>query len=908
MPTATETRLHIQSGRVDGLLALLQARSGDRSGATILLSGPPGVGKSTSADALFRGLSGRVRRAYRVTADEPSRRQPFGLIGALVGLVPEYPPLPDLGDRVLTAVEEMCAAGPLALGAEDLHHADGDSLRVLAQLVDATHDLPLTLVLATRPLPVRDQLVAIGARPDVLAVDVVPLDRPGLTDLIRRRWRTEPDTALLDELSVTGGNPFHAVAVLEGLRRAGRVSLSGGRAQLIGSEDGPGTAGFGPPASLQTTVRTQLALLDGPVKDLLQVLAVWGRPADVIDLAAVAGSPPAAVLRAVQAAVTSGVAQWTDDELLGFSHDLYQEVLTADLAPGLRRLLHAACAERLATTGGLPTEIAGHSGDASDRGIDVEQALRMAATDLAFAPEQAAELLASVTVTPGSRQAADVAVARAGALAAAGRMAESQEVARAALAVSRDTGIRNTLSRLLLHATISTGLTDSALLSIDRYLPEARSDPDYHHALLHLRRWVVTLDGSEPIPAEPDPGPIRSGAALVPTAMQLFHRARCDEAFAMIVEAEQARVARGSPVWGDGVTAPVWGAWFALYARGPSVAAELSLQARRREQPRRGWLWPYHLSCAGMIDQFAGRWDDALTVFEEGAGAAEGTGSSWVSRTTGGRIQILVQRGRLDDAAAVWSQWQAAERRQEAGMPHPLLGALQLAEARGDLAVAAQVAQQVWGEPRRSGYLLWALMAGPDVARVAKLAGAETLLRRVVADLAAVSTDQAAALAGVPDLVRAIATDDADAAARAAVSHQQAGHVMGELLSWEQAAVAAAAAGDRDLGRTLAQRALAVAARLGARTVERRMTARLREHSLRLGVTGSRRRPTTGWDSLTTTELGIAEQVSQGLTSPQIAAQLYLSPRTVQTHISNILRKLDLHSRVEIATVVARQR
>jgi DNA-binding CsgD family transcriptional regulator len=99
-----------------------------------------------------------------------------------------------------------------------------------------------------------------------------------------------------------------------------------------------------------------------------------------------------------------------------------------------------------------------------------------------------------------------------------------------------------------------------------------------------------------------------------------------------------------------------------------------------------------------------------------------------------------------------------------------------------------------------------------------------------------------------------------------------------------------------------------VAGQLGARTVERRMTARLREHNLRLGVSGSRRRPTTGWGSLTATELRIAEQVGQGLTSPQIAAQLYLSPRTVQTHISNILRKLDLHSRVEIATVVARQR
>ena len=320
-------------------------------------------------------------------------------------------------------------------------------------------------------------------------------------------------------------------------------------------------------------------MLDEPVRDLLQVLAVWGRPADVIDLAAVAGSPPAAVVRAVQSSVASGVTVWTEDDLLGFAHDLYQEVLIADLAPGLRRLLHAACAQRLQSTGGLPTEIVGHTGDASARGVDIEQALRLAATDLAFAPEQAADLLASVTTVPGSAQAAKVAVARAGALAAAGRMAESEEVALAELAVTRDIRTRNTLTRLLLHAAISTGLTDDAMRSIDRTLPDAEADPDYHHALVHLRRWVVTLAGTEPVPVEPDPGPIRSGAALVPTAMQLFYRARCDEAFEMILEAEQARVARQSPVWGDGVTAPVWTAWFALYARARRRQRDLSGRA-----------------------------------------------------------------------------------------------------------------------------------------------------------------------------------------------------------------------------------------------------------------------------------------------------------------------------------------
>jgi DNA-binding NarL/FixJ family response regulator len=41
--------------------------------------------------------------------------------------------------------------------------------------------------------------------------------------------------------------------------------------------------------------------------------------------------------------------------------------------------------------------------------------------------------------------------------------------------------------------------------------------------------------------------------------------------------------------------------------------------------------------------------------------------------------------------------------------------------------------------------------------------------------------------------------------------------------------------------------------------------------------------------------------VEEGLSNPQIAAKLLLSPRTIATHISHILKKLGLHSRTEIA-------
>jgi DNA-binding CsgD family transcriptional regulator len=69
----------------------------------------------------------------------------------------------------------------------------------------------------------------------------------------------------------------------------------------------------------------------------------------------------------------------------------------------------------------------------------------------------------------------------------------------------------------------------------------------------------------------------------------------------------------------------------------------------------------------------------------------------------------------------------------------------------------------------------------------------------------------------------------------------------------------------------------------------------------------SRRRPAAGWESLTEAELDIIRLVTAGMTNRQIAARLYLSPRTVQTHVSHIMRKLDLDRRSEIAAVASRR-
>ena len=69
---------------------------------------------------------------------------------------------------------------------------------------------------------------------------------------------------------------------------------------------------------------------------------------------------------------------------------------------------------------------------------------------------------------------------------------------------------------------------------------------------------------------------------------------------------------------------------------------------------------------------------------------------------------------------------------------------------------------------------------------------------------------------------------------------------------------------------------------------------------------GQRKRRTSGWGSLTPTERDVVQLVSEGLANNDIAARLFVSPRTVQTHLTHVYTKLGLTSRVQLAQEAAR--
>jgi DNA-binding CsgD family transcriptional regulator len=69
---------------------------------------------------------------------------------------------------------------------------------------------------------------------------------------------------------------------------------------------------------------------------------------------------------------------------------------------------------------------------------------------------------------------------------------------------------------------------------------------------------------------------------------------------------------------------------------------------------------------------------------------------------------------------------------------------------------------------------------------------------------------------------------------------------------------------------------------------------------------GQRKRPTSGWASLTPTERDVVGLVSEGLANNDIATRLFVSPRTVQTHLTHVYAKLGLSSRVQLVQEAAR--
>jgi len=70
---------------------------------------------------------------------------------------------------------------------------------------------------------------------------------------------------------------------------------------------------------------------------------------------------------------------------------------------------------------------------------------------------------------------------------------------------------------------------------------------------------------------------------------------------------------------------------------------------------------------------------------------------------------------------------------------------------------------------------------------------------------------------------------------------------------------------------------------------------------------GERKRPSSGWASLTPAEQDVVRLVAEGLTNKDVAGRLFVSPRTVQSHLAHVFAKLGVTTRTQLAQEASRQ-
>lgn len=152
---------------------------------------------------------------------------------------------------------------------------------------------------------------------------------------------------------------------------------------------------------------------------------------------------------------------------------------------------------------------------------------------------------------------------------------------------------------------------------------------------------------------------------------------------------------------------------------------------------------------------------------------------------------------------------------------------------------------------------------------------------------------------------RGLLDQDAPLLLTAAERYAAAGRPLLTAKALEAAAGYFVDTDERSQARAAFTQAVEVYSSLGAAGDVARLQATFRAHGIRRGPHAKHRRARSGWESLTATEIKIAGYVEEGLSNPEIAAKLLLSRRTVATHVSHILKKLDVNSRTDIAREAA---
>ena len=893
------------------------------SGGVVLVEGPPGIGKTRLLDDAAAVAERVGLQVSRARAHELEQRVPYAVVRgllepALAGLDAAPRGAGASGARVLGAAvgepggadeaagvvhglyavtAELAARAPRALLVDDAHWADAASVRFLLYLARRVEALSVALLVGVRPGEASELVARLLDAAPVRRVRPAALSADAVGVVLRDRLGREAGGALRDAcVRATGGTPLLVVELARALAAAAPQDDVAALKQV----------GRLAPEAVTRSVTLRLAAVSEAARRLARATAIFGDEARLSDAGALAG------LAEDEAAAAAGelaaVALLTDAVPLAWRHPLLRVAALAGVPAAERSALHLRAARVLDARGADVGVVAAQllaaeaTGDAWTTGV-----LRRAAADARGrgAPDVAAMLLRHALAEHSADAGLRLELARAeiaagepagtvrmrelvldeGAPARRARLAlelgdalASRQEHREAAAILRD-ALRHDPGEEL-------GLQVLAMLAVcERYAP----GPEDSDAQRRLAAAVAGRTGATP----------GERYALAVDAINRPHATAAELAAA-------ARVVQRA--WPDGLLprAALGGAAVNLVYAYELDEAEAWL-ARLFDELRElglpvAWTQTSNilgrcLCLRGALPAAEQRLRDAYALASEMQLAFRGI--------VGAELAIvLVEAGRPEEAAGLLAACDPAGPVPERMLDNVrLLARARVAEAahRDDDAIAGflELGRRLrgWGLERpvpawrsRAAGLLAARGEGDHARRLAaeELAAARRWGGREVLGIALRGTALAADPVDLAELEASVeALDGAQAQLELARSLVELG-------------AARRRGRQRSAARDPLERGMELAHRCGAAGLAERARTELRATGAR-----PRRLVRTGADALTPSERRVAELAAAGRTNREIAAELYVSVATVETHLRHAFQKLAVTARTQLRAALA---
>ncbi len=930
-------------------LHALALRAAGGAGSCVVLEGGAGIGKTAVLTHLRREAEAVGLRSLSATGADLEREHGFGLArqllepvwratdpserdGLLDGAASLARPLLDgAGPGVETAapsetqsvlygahwlLTSLAERTPLLITVDDAHWADEPSLDLLAYVARRVRDLPALIVIATRPTaPGFADLTGLMSTGESMGLE--PLTTAGIDLVAESIVGAERHHALADAcLAATGGNPLYVRALLAELQAAGAHDATAAAIAEIG------------PEPVARSVNRRLAELPAGAAAVTEAVAILGDDATLITVAELSGLEPRAAATIADALARAGI--FHADGRLAFAHPVIRATVASGIGAHEESLRHAQAASHHLARGSDAEIVARHvlrapAGLVEHAHTILQEAARAASRR--GAPALAAKLLARARQEPSSPDAqldtlVDLGTAQGRAVdpAAIETFAQAAAIAtdpdrRAAITISRamllyrggagsaavselvrelesgqvsDVTATRVRAALLTLADLDRSLRPGLATRIDEIAFEfaGRSGKPAALALVHqavearlryrdaaatgdlteraLRACFATLQES----GGDDPDPVHED---VLSLMVLFLDAA--ERFDAVAElgngllAHASRTGNASAYAHVGVTY----AWSCLRRGALEDTARILQAVRDQGSPKTVWMRAW---ISGLGQALAAEFEPGAAL-AAGAGPLEDLDVGPHEMPPAERALLTVLRGKLrlaagsiEDGLADVLQggsalgalgttganyhWQS-----DAGLALARLG--RPTEGRGYAAAELSVNAQ-WGAPRAIGVSrrAVALLEPTDEERVAGLQAAVEVFESSEGRLELARTLVALGAA----LRRLNRRADARAPLRRAVELAEACGPGTRVAA--QARVELAAAGGR------APKAIG-----------------------------------GGVGALTASERRIVELAMEGLSNPEVAQTLYISRRTVESHLTSAYGKLGIASRRELGDVLA---